>query len=335
MRLRRLYSNRSIALRTEANFCPICSNRADLQCSLSSEYLRLSLSRYFSNAVPDNVHISNYQLLTCAKCALQYAWPMEAGHTSFYDWITRTINYYPRERWEWGEVRRWLVQQNRPIRLLEVGCGSGDFLELLKDLEHVSSIGLDTTEGSLVSCRSKGLEVYAQTLERYQMLESERLNKFDVVVAFHCLEHVPDPKGLIASMLNSLTPNGQIFISTPYSPMSFEANWFDPLNNPPHHLTRWNQRSYTELAKQLGLHLKLRLPQSAPLVDRVAESLNLEINGPQHMQTKKQIFVKAAKRPYKLIHELFQQIVREKVNGATAANVVLVELGQKPSENPA
>ena len=147
-----------------------------------------------------------------------------------------------------------------PDRLLEIGCGDGRFLELVKSLPRITSVGLDPTPSSAEMCRSKGLCVYAETLSEYVQRRPSELKGFDLVTAFHCLEHVSNPIGLMEEMRGMLAPGGRIYISTPYSPMSFEGAWFDPLNHPPHHMTRWNRRAYEHLAARLGLVPRFIMP---------------------------------------------------------------------------
>jgi SAM-dependent methyltransferase len=260
---------------------------------------------------------------------------MQAGGPSFYNWITSNTTYYPKERWEWGEVRRWLSRQLRPLRLLEVGCGSGEFLFSLQPIEHVTGVGLDTTAASVMACLAKGLEVYDTPLEQITIPSEQIPSGFDVIVAFHCLEHVPDPKGFVASMMKLLKPDGRIFVSTPYSPMSFERVWFDPLNHPPHHLSRWNEASFVELANQLGLSFSCLLPPASSFSGRDLESLNLSIYGPQNLQGNRKLVFKGFSHPLLLAKAIIGQLKREVVNGSTAGNVVLVEYGCESLNSPA
>ena len=299
-----------------------------LSRELLAESLRQSLAHYYRAIVPTQVCGDDYQLWACRRCTLEFAWPMAAGDAAFYDWITHLPNYYPADRWEWGEVRRRLAAQARPLHLLEVGCGSGDFLSSLNGIRDLTFVGLDTTEGSVAACHAKGLEVHAETLAEFEHRSPQPLQKPDVIVAFHCLEHVADPRAFIAGMCRLIAPGGRIFVSTPYSPMSFEGLWFDPLNHPPHHMTRWNRRAYTELASQLALEPTFTMPPAASIIDRVAETFNLTLNGPQRMQSRRTILLRAARRPWHLSQEVVRQVFRERMAGATAANVILAELAR-------
>jgi len=74
-----------------------------------------------------------------------------------------------------------------------------------------------------------------------------------------------------------LAPSGRLMISTPYSPMSLEENWFDPLNHPPHHITRWSEKPYEALAARTGLALTIIPGPVRALSPRTAYAFMLEV----------------------------------------------------------
>jgi SAM-dependent methyltransferase len=309
--------------------CPVCRGAVEPRRDLPAAFIRESLRSYYREPVPDDVRIDDYRMWKCGDCTLEFAWPMNPGDASFYGWITRLPGYYPADRWEWAEVRLLLAAQQRPQRIVEVGCGAGDFLLSLRDIPGLQAVGLDTTEQSIAACRARGLEVHAETIEAFAHRLVDDGSRPDAVVAFHCLEHVEDPRGFIGSMARSLAPGGRILVSTPYSPMSFEGRWFDPLNHPPHHMTRWNRRSYEELARQLGLTARFIMPSATSVTYRVAESFNLALNGPQGMQDRRTILARAAGTPGELVREVIRQLRHPRMNGRTASNVILVEFADR------
>jgi SAM-dependent methyltransferase len=306
--------------------CPICDSSTRLIKELPSVYMEKKLSSYYGKEhLEHNIIASDYSLLSCTSCSLEFAYPLTPGTHKFYQWITSQSSYYPSHRWEWDVVVSQIKSRSsHPSRLMEVGCGSGKFLELLQSLPNLETVGLDTTDTSVKACQEKGLNVKCGMLESFLTLSSEQ-DRFDYVVAFHCLEHVPDPKGLVASMLSALKPTGSIFISTPYSPMSFETQWFDPLNYPPHHLTRWNEKAYRELGRQLGLNTNFYMPKASSSLSRALTTLNYSWFGHSEAKPANQILLSALARPQALISEWIRQLQREKVNQKVAANTVLVE----------
>ena len=253
--------------------CPLCGGSAETMQSLFAPFLREQLERYFGARLPGEVIVADYALLRCASCGLVFADPMLPGSAAFYRWIASQAGYYAAVRWEWNEVIR-RVLPGHGKRLLEVGCGSGRFLELLRAGTAAEGFGLDITESAVQACREKGIRAQCQTLEAFEAAGDSGFGTFDFVAAFHCLEHVSDPVSFVSRLLNGLSAKGgTLFLSTPLSPMSVESGWFDPLNHPPHHLTRWNPDSFRALAARVQCDLELAYPPALPARTRSRAAL--------------------------------------------------------------
>ena len=81
-------------------------------------------------------------------------------------------------------------------RLLDFGCGSGDFLRLVR--EHCKElIGIELQKNYLEALNSEGI-LCLDNLEKVQN------NSIDVCVSFHVLEHLPDPVEVLTSIKKNL-----------------------------------------------------------------------------------------------------------------------------------
>ncbi|WP_181256620.1 class I SAM-dependent methyltransferase [Merismopedia glauca] len=252
--------------------------------------------------------------------------PLEPGTQPFYQWVTTRVGYYPISRWEWFAVIEEINKQAKlnPVSILEIGCGGGNFISLVQNIQNVRIVGIDTTPESVTQCQEKGFEVYCETIDSFTKKFSEL--KFDYVVSFHCLEHISDPKNFVESMLFLLKPTGSLLISTPYSPMSFEQGWFDIMNHPPHHMTRWNQKAYNELAWQLKCKIEYFMPSTRSTLQRTTNTFRLINFGRNKSVIKSRLIpVLMAKFPLFIIL-LARQLFRPKLNGITSADTVLVKL---------
>lgn len=98
----------------------------------------------------------------------------------------------------------------RPSRVLDFGCGSGDFLRLAKNLGH-DVFGLDFDPDAVAAAQSQG--VAASVLGDATPAELD--SRFDHIVANHVLEHVADPVALLRDFNRWLAPGGTIFVEFP------------------------------------------------------------------------------------------------------------------------
>lgn len=311
--------------------CPLCGNESVNVYSLNKKFIFEQLELYFGEQPPEQIEIVDYQINRCKNCSLEYALPQQPGSQPFYQWITTRPGYYPKSRWDWFAVIEQVKKQqtNNSVSILEVGCGKGNFIEIANKINNFHVVGLDTTSESVEMCRSKGFEAYCETIESFQANISQK--KFDYVVSFHCLEHVNEPKNFVASMLSVLKPEGSIFISTPHSPMSFEQGWFDIMNNPPHHITRWNKEAYDELSRQLNCSVQYWMPPAKSALVRAISTFRFSAFGNRLSPSSLKILLTLVTQPLAFFKILVHQFKRSKINGQVAADVVLVEL--KPLKN--
>lgn len=230
---------------------------------LPRDFLLAKLAEYFHATPPGDIVATDYSLWRCSETGLEFCHPALPGSAEFYEWASRSARYYFNDRWEFGEVARRLRAANLPAtgqQVLDVGSGPGDFLRELDFVPAQSKFALDLNESAVQACREQKFNAFCGAPESALAAGFVRAGQFAVVTAFHLLEHVADPVGFVRGLLRLTAPGGKLFLSTPASPMSFEREWFDVMNHPPHHMTRWNRRSYQKLAEILGLKMECFTP---------------------------------------------------------------------------
>lgn len=99
-------------------------------------------------------------------------------------------------------------------RCLDIGCGRGEWLELLVDKGY-DAVGLDINNDFIERCRSKGLNVKKQDALSY--LKQCKDNSFDMISGFHIIEHIntDELNSIIEECNRVLTPDGIIIFETP------------------------------------------------------------------------------------------------------------------------
>ncbi len=93
--------------------------------------------------------------------------------------------------------------------ILEFGCGNGDFLFLAKRIsKEITGIELQTDYRKYI--QSKKIKCF----RNFEELEKK---KFDVILSFHVVEHLPDPINEIKKLRTFLSSKGKIIIEVPHA----------------------------------------------------------------------------------------------------------------------
>lgn len=98
--------------------------------------------------------------------------------------------------------------------VLDIGCGRGEWLDLLS--QHGYEVrGVDLNEGFVLDCRSRGLDVACE--EAVQFLRSQPAESYAAVTSFHLVEHLPFGRliELVAEVHRVLKPGGLVILETP------------------------------------------------------------------------------------------------------------------------
>src|SRR5271169_305897 len=113
-------------------------------------------------------------------------------------------------------------------RLLEVGCGNGDFIFLAKEKGfEVTGVEISEHATRIANCKLEEECVVCGTLEDVEL----PLGHFDVCVLFDAIEHVRNPLSLLRKIYSLLVPGGILFIVTPsldsWSARLLKKNWME------------------------------------------------------------------------------------------------------------
>ena len=107
-----------------------------------------------------------------------------------------------------------IAQLHPGATALDLGCGRGEWLELLQDLQLTAN-GIDLDDGMLAACRDRGLNV--QTGDAIAHLKSLPAESMSIVSGFHIAEHLSleDLQTLIQESLRVLKPAGLLILEVP------------------------------------------------------------------------------------------------------------------------
>jgi SAM-dependent methyltransferase len=154
--------------------------------------------------------------------------------------------------WWFKARRKYLLRllKNAPknSKILDIGCSSGIFL---KDLEaqgfNMQNLyGIDISGNAVKNCHKNGIQNAFVMDAQHITLEQ----KFDIIVASDCLEHLEDEKKALENWKNLLAPGGKMYVFVP----AFQSLWshHDVVNM---HYRRYTRKELTTRMAGLGLNI--------------------------------------------------------------------------------
>lgn len=237
-----------------ADTCPICNLKG-----------RLIRDRV-KGGVPVNVY-------RCDECYLDFLeiWDNERQVYSFYD----RDNYVFKpnvtgEKMKYneyeGRFERVFPFLKKETKLLDIGCGDGTFLSMVRS--HVAQAeGTEITAYHVHNLRNEGFKIWDCSLHEIQ---PER--PYDIICMFALLEHVPNIIEFLDDLKSRFThEHTQIFIEVP--------NLLDPLTScydvpeyrnffyRQYHLYYFTEKSMSKLLEKIGFKCETKLLLQASLTN--------------------------------------------------------------------
>ncbi|MGH9400489.1 MAG: class I SAM-dependent methyltransferase [Terriglobia bacterium] len=223
--------------------CPICGQTA------AQEWLR----------APDRFHGTPqlYTLVRCPACSLVWLSnpprPHEMGqhYTAEYHRLISAAGEASPHRWQ-GRIQA-LRQYKQSGKILDLGCSSGGFLGLFQgDSWNLYGIEMSADCARRAEARTGARVFVGDILEAPFPPDS-----FDVITCFDVLEHLYEPRQVMAKVSEWLKPGGIFYVQVPNID-SAEARVFGTYWHGlelPRHLFHYSPTSLKFLAESAGLHV--------------------------------------------------------------------------------
>ena len=198
-----------------------------------------------------------FNVVKCDKCGFIYLNPQPDdkmlskfyvfdyyGNQSFFHKIFVFINQFIIKN------KADLILKKKKGKILDVGCGDGDFLKFMKD-HGWGTYGIEPSSSGAKLAKGKlNGKIYNTVLEKAKFPN----NFFDAVTIWHVLEHVDNPGKMIKEVERIMKRNGLLIIAVP-NIGSIQAKiggkkWFHL--DVPRHLHHFSTKTLKALMKSNG-----------------------------------------------------------------------------------
>jgi len=204
----------------------------------------------------------HFSYLQCRRCGLIFLSPRPNkkeilqfyqqdyygdGLQKFHSWLEAFRLFFA-----WNRMRRVKKFFSYPGKALDIGCGQGTFLQMLKK-EGWECHGTELTLKSASRAFRRGISVSVGEIDESRYPP----HSFDLITLWHVLEHLPQPLETIKKVTRLLKKGGILAISTPNID-SLQAKmggsrWFHL--DPPRHLYLYSPRTLAQMIGSLDFRL--------------------------------------------------------------------------------
>jgi SAM-dependent methyltransferase len=208
--------------------CPLCKAKA-------TRLIASGVDHEYSTTTSDR-----FNIVECQSCGTKYLNPRPADSElgviyppdyysnwigSEYEDAARRGAYMLKVRmWYYEKKYRKLAQlcqmipetERTPFRVLDVGCGDGRLLTIVKELYErefggpCETFGVEYSEESVKRSRARGHQMF-----RGDICELEIPQRFHLIISNDVIEHVADPVSHGSRLADLLIPGGILQVQTP------------------------------------------------------------------------------------------------------------------------
>lgn len=293
------------------------------------------------------------QIARCASCGLLYVFPQRLGDAelSSYYQGTRLVSTrkdvkikhlhsplaalalrewygYKPERAAHSSLKflAWVIRpaliRNVPPftgegKILDIGCGNGVYLAILKSLGW-KTYGIEVNTQDCEVARGLGIEAFCQDLAEIRF----PARSFDVVRMVHVLEHLSSPLAVFKEIKRIIKPGGTLYVEVPneksFAGACFKENYLAAGS----HLYGFSLSTLTLLCEKTGFSVRKV---------RYKSSKGITLTSLQYAAGKRMAFLFRNKVFKRLILGLVVPPLRFLLNVAHAGDAIALEIRDNPA----
>lgn len=199
--------------------CEVCGNS---QVKLIHKQRFVLPSKYFFHA--------GYDVVTCRECGFTYAdnIPSQEFFDAYYQEMAKKSFYLNTKIFKSSDKQAYYSKEmglrlkhslknilktmpGKDARILDVGCYTGELLNLLKEKGYKHLTGVDPAPIAVKIAKERyGIKVIESTL-----LDAKVSGQYDYIIVTHVMEHIKDLRKFLAALIVLMAPGCRIYIESP------------------------------------------------------------------------------------------------------------------------
>lgn len=233
----------------KSHSCRICDGSLSASPLLRYENSPRS-AQGFLDAIEECDDSVNLEIFQCVYCGLiQHS----LAPVPYYKEVVRAVAF-SREMGEFriDQLRHWIKKNHlENKKILEVGCGRGEYIDLLISAGATKVAGIEYAQKSVVTAREKFPQIYQGYLDSDFQLPSDF--KFDAFTIFSFLEHWTNPnQGL--RMIHSVLSEGAVgLVEVPNFELILNKGLYSEFTTD--HIFYFDRKSFTFLLEKNGFEV--------------------------------------------------------------------------------
>jgi 2-polyprenyl-3-methyl-5-hydroxy-6-metoxy-1,4-benzoquinol methylase len=212
----------------------------------------------------------SFAIVECKKCRLKFTnpRPTENNVSKYYKsetYISHSDTKKGIINQVYHLVRKYTLRQklnlinslqSKEKKLLDIGCGTGTFLETCKKAGWKVAGTEPDPETRQVAIKKTKVAIEENILDSFSG------STFDVITMWHVLEHIHQLDGVVARLKKLLTPGGTLIVAVPncesYDAKMFKEQW--AAYDVPRHLYHFTQSTIKTLFQKHKMKVEKILP---------------------------------------------------------------------------
>jgi 2-polyprenyl-3-methyl-5-hydroxy-6-metoxy-1,4-benzoquinol methylase len=188
--------------------CPVCNN----------EFKTLIYKQEFAN-IQNVTFLKGYDVVVCNSCGAGFAdnIPSQSDFEQYYESMSKyekidadnvSFVHLPVYDERFARIKKYLTSN---LRILDLGCATGEFLKVLKDYGFTNVKGVDPS----IKCVEYMQEVYKIDAERSVISQVNIKEKFDMVIMTGVVEHLIDFNQFVNVVNQIINDDGILYLELP------------------------------------------------------------------------------------------------------------------------